>query len=146
MSSIAKLGASGAIPRSDDVRMERHAALFYDAVRKRLGDEERIAKNTGMNVEDIRLIKQHMFLNSYDLGDKEPKRFDPDYDQSLSWQRLIDGRNIQEMDIVLLKHELMECRLMNEKGMSYVDAHRETEKLYDYTKHVKELDLKEGIK
>ena len=59
---------------------------------------------------------------------------------------MIDGKNIMEMDIVLLHHELMESRLMNENGMSYNEAHREAEKEYSYIKYVKELDLKEGIR
>jgi hypothetical protein len=35
---------------------------------------------------------------------------------------------------------------MSEKGLSYAQAHREAEKLYDYTKYIRALDLKEGIK
>ena len=55
---------SGAVSRKDQVRMDKHAALFYDEVRKRRGDEYKIAQNTGFAVEDIELIKSHMFSTS----------------------------------------------------------------------------------
>lgn len=139
-------GASGAIPRNDIKRMNQHAELYYAEVRKRDGDIKAIAKNTGFSVSDIHKIKRHIFINEYKLDGETLKRFDPDYDMAVSWQRLIDGKDIQEMDIVMLKHELMEYGLMKDKNMSYFDAHKEAEKVYDYTKHVKELDLKEGIK
>jgi hypothetical protein len=55
------------------------------------------------------------------------------------------GRDIQDMDLVLLRHELAEYSLMNEKGMSYAEAHQEAEKLHNYIQYIKALDLKEGI-
>jgi len=141
---MTSAGASGAIPRNDYKRLEDHANLFYDEVRKRTGDIEKIAHNTGFSVEDVKKIKDHMFFNKYDLDRNEPSRFDPDYDQSVSWQRLSEGKNIQEMDIVMLKHEIMEYGLMVEQGMSYREAHDLTELEYSYSKYVKELDKKGG--
>jgi hypothetical protein len=138
-------GASGAIPRSDIKRQNEHAKLFYEEVRKRTGDIEKIAKNTGFSTDDIKKVKEHIFINEYDLGWKNPSRFDPDYDMTVSWQRLTDGKNIQEMDLVMLKHELMEYELMLEKRLSYREAHEITELKYDYSKYIKELNLKEGL-
>ena len=63
---------------------------------------------------------------------------------AVSWQRLIDGKNIQEMDLVMLNHELMEYELMKQ-GMSYREAHDITEKTYNYTKYVKALNIEAGI-
>jgi len=63
----------------------------------------------------------------------------PDYDMAISWQRLIEGKSIQEMDIVLLKHELMEYGLMKQ-GLLYDEAHSITEKTYNYKKYTNELD------
>lgn len=133
-------GASGAIPRDDLERQDRHAALYYEEIRKRTNDIESIAENTGFSTEDVEKIKAHVFLNKYDLGDEELSRFTPDYDMAVSWQRLIEGKNIQEMDIVLLHHELMEYALMNEKGLSYMEAHDTTQKIHNYKKYVNELD------
>jgi len=139
-------GASGAIPRNDRSRMDRHAELYYDEIRKRDSDIEAIAANTDFALDDVRKIKEHVFFNKYALGGLEDERFDADYDMAVSWQRLIEGTSIQEMDIVMLNHELLEHTLMNNQGMTYASAHREAEKLFNYLKYVKDLDLKEGIK
>jgi len=64
---------------------------------------------------------------------------------AVSWQRLIEGKCIQEMDVVLLDHELMESGLMNEKGMKYKEAHDIVEKTFNYTKYVKDLNRKAGV-
>ena len=143
--SIDITGASGAIPRNDFKRMDEHAELYYEEIRKRNSDIESIAKNTEFSVEDVRIIKNHIFFNEYNLGDEIPERFAPDYDMSVSWQRLIEGKNIHEMDIILLKHELMEYDLMK-RGMSYREAHDTTEISYNYTKYTIELNRKAGIK
>jgi hypothetical protein len=133
------IGASGAIPRNNLKEMDKHAALYYEEIRKRSGDIESIAKNTGFSIDDVEIVKNHVFFNQYNLDGKKLKRFDPDYDMAVSWQRLIEGINIKEMDIVLLHHELMEYNFMN-KGMNYDEAHRIAEKTYNYKKYADELD------
>jgi hypothetical protein len=135
----------GAIQRTDTDRMYEHAVRYYEEIRKRKSDIKAISDNTDFSVEEIAIVKNHLFFNKYDLGDEELTGFDPDYDIAVSWQRLIDGKNIQEMDIVLLKHELLEYHIMEEKGLSYNDAHTIACKKYDYPKYVKELDRNEGI-
>jgi len=137
-------GASGAIPRNDNARMQAHAELYYEEIRKRNSDGAAIALNTGFSIEDVGKIKRHIFIDTHDLGKKSSSRFEPDYDMAISWQRLIDGKNIKEMDIVLLNHELSELKLM-EQGLNYDEAHKLTEVKYNYNKYVKELDAKEGI-
>jgi hypothetical protein len=138
-------GASGAIPRHDWVRMDAHAKMFYEQIRKRKTDVNTIAKNTGFSTDDMKKIKKHLFFNEYDLGDEMPSRFDPHYDITVSWQRLIDGKDIKEMDIILLHHELTESNLMNEQGMDYTAAHQIAEQTYNYSGFIKELDRKEGL-
>ena len=144
-------GALGAISRRDMQRMQEHADRYYTAIRNRKGDSDvvAIARNTGLSVEDVRKVKEHIFLNHH-LGldedePEKPKRFDADYDMAVSWQNLEIGKNIREMDMVLLKHELTELELMN-KGVSYYDAHSEAEKRYNYIKYVRELDTREGVR
>ena len=141
----ANTGASGAIPRHDWRRMDTHAKMFYEQIRKRKSDVDSIAKNTCFTIDDIRRVKEHIFFNEYDLGDENPTRFDPLYDIAVSWQRLISGADIKEMDLVLLRHELLEHSLMNEQKMDYVSAHRIAEEAHNYSKYVKELDEKEGL-
>jgi hypothetical protein len=139
-------GASGAIPRKDRDRMDEHAELYYEEIRKRNSDIKKIAENTGYSEKEIETIKNHLFLNKYDLGQDTPTFFDADYDIAVSWQRLIEGKNIQEMDLVLLAHELLEYQIMSERKISYKEAHKITEKTFSYAKFVKQLDSKEGIK
>ena len=138
-------GASGAISRKDIKRQEAHANLYYEEIRKRSSDIVTIAGNSGFSVDDIKNIKGHLFFNRYDLGELELSRFDPSYDIAISWQRLIDGDSIREMDIVLLRHELMECNLMHERGLDYRTAHDMAELKYNYKKYVDELDRKDGL-
>ncbi|MCL2019191.1 MAG: hypothetical protein FWG70_05460 [Oscillospiraceae bacterium] len=138
-------GASGAIPRKDIARMDEHAERFYEAIRKRTSDIEAIAKNTGLSVEDIHKIKRHVFLNTYELDGDIPQTFDPNYDMAVSWQRLIDGKDIREMDLIMLRHELMENKLMTEQNLSYKEAHTIVNEKYNYQEYCNELDRKEGL-
>ena len=88
------------------------------------------------------MVKDHIFFNKYDLGGTEPEAFAPDYHMALSWQRLADGKAIEDMDMVLVKHELKERELMFEQGMSYNEAHRIAEKEFNYKKLA---DIKDGL-
>ena len=50
-----------------------------------------------------------------------------------SWFRLREGKNIQEHDIVLIKHELMEAEIMGDSlDIAYEPVHAEVEKIYNY--------------
>jgi hypothetical protein len=124
--------------------MDEHAERYYEEIRKRKSDVAAIAGNTGFSIKNIDKIKKHIFINVHELGAEIPQRFVPDYDIAVSWQRLIEGKNIKEMDIVLLRHELMELEYMNQ-GMDYDTAHRKTEMTHSYAKYTRELDAKEGI-
>jgi len=142
--SMCQAGASGAIPRSDIARMDAHADQYYEQIRNRTSDVAIISKNTGFSEKDIEAVKNHIFVDFHDLGETGIRRFDPNYDMVVSWQRLIEGRNIQEMDIVLLNHEIIELRLMSQ-GFSYGDAHEQAEQLHNYTEFVRKLNLSEGM-
>ena len=109
-----------------------HADRYYGLVREMKTDVARIAKNTGYSEEDIQRIKNFIFLEKHDLGDGEPRRFDPSFAMAQSWQRLINGTP-EPHDLTLLKHEMLEKELMD-AGMSQHDAHIETSKKYNYGK------------
>ena len=96
-------------------------------------DVKRISQNTDFSEEDISQIKNHVFMEKHDLGGVEPEYFYPNYEMAQSWQRLIDGKNIQKHDITLLNHEKMESNLMKQ-GYSQEKAHSMTEKIYNYAK------------
>jgi hypothetical protein len=109
-----------------------HANRYYEAVRRMKTDTLRIAENTGYKPKNISKVKSHLFMEKHDLGRDELDFFDADYHIAQSWQRLIDGKNIQESDIVLLKHEIAERALML-RGYSYQEAHNRANKRYNYT-------------
>ena len=139
-------GAGGAISRTDIKRMEDHADRYYNEIRKRSSDVNAISTNTKFHIDDIKNIKNHIFFNEYDFGEDAPRRFDTNYDMAISWQRLTEGKNIQEMDLVLLRHELMEYKLMNEQKLLYREAHDITSKMYNYQKFIDDLDRTAGTK
>ena len=120
---------SGAL-NPDSKRALNHATTYYESVRHMTTDCARIAANTGFREQDIRVIKNHVFIEEHDLQNGR-KRFFPDYEMAQSWQRLIDGRNIQERDIVLLNHEYIESIFMK-GGLSAVDAHEKAQRIYNY--------------
>ena len=136
MQSGAFYGALNPESDKDFARCEEHANKYYNEIRKRTSDIAAIAKNTGYSEQEIEVIKNHIFVNKYDLGEEEPTTFYPNYDIAVSWQNLIDGKNIEEKDLILLKHEYHEHSLMINDGLSYIEAHEKTQKLYNYKKAV----------
>lgn len=125
---------SGAVSGALDPESERayeHAERYYESVRHMTTDIKRIAENTGFSEEEIRAIKKYVFLEKHDLGETEPAYFYPSYRMAESWQRLIDGKDIQPHDITLLNHEIME-RNLTKTGLSQEEAHRITERVYNY--------------
>lgn len=113
---------------------DRHADLFYEEIRNRApySDANKIAKNISeFNAEQIEAIRQHMFIKSQPR-DGGLKRFDPDFDQAQAWQRLIEGKNIWDSDIVMLQHEFTELSIMRDTGCTYEEAHRVANESYDW--------------
>lgn len=118
---------------------DRHADLYYEEVRNRkpYADARRIAKNVqGFTEDEIEEIRQHVFIR-LQPRDGGMYRFDPDYEQAEAWQRLVEGRNIKESDIVFLQHEHMEQRIMREMGCNYEEAHAITERTYNWREAIK---------
>ena len=111
---------------------EKHAERYYGLVRSMTTDVAKIAENTGYSESVIQRIKNFIFLDKHDLGDLEPRRFDPSFAMAQSWQRLINGTP-EPHDIVMLQHEILEQELM-ERGLSQHQAHIEASKKYNYAK------------
>ena len=122
---------SGALD-PDSKEAQEHAERYYDLVRHMKTDVLRIAQNTGYSAQTVARIKRFIFLETHDLGDGKIERFAACYEMAESWQRLIDGKNIQKHDLTLLNHEMMERKLML-AGMSQHDAHIQTSRVYNYT-------------
>lgn len=136
-SGIINTGATSGALFPDSKEAQDHAEQYYASVRKMKTDVSKISKNTGISEKDILQIKNHVFIEEHDLGGDKPERFFPSYAMAQSWQRLIDGKNIQKHDVTLLKHEKMESDLMKQ-GLSQGKAHCTTEKKYNYAKESRE--------
>jgi hypothetical protein len=136
-------GIGGAITDKNDPwgrRRADHASQYYDAVRQRDRKNEirKIANNSGIDKGIVGKAYDHLSINEHELSG-ETKCFDPDYNIAQSWQRLADGKNIQQHDLMLLRHEAMEHDLMQDHGMSYRTAHDRTVLRYDYPRAVAEF-------
>lgn len=99
-----------------------------------------------MRIEDVSAIFDHIFINEHLLEDGSRHRFYPDYDMFLSWQRLRNGKNIQNHDLTLLQHELYESQLMKNNALCYEEAHKLAEKMYNYSKELREYMREKGKK
>lgn len=131
-SDIIKSGALN--PYSKEA--QTHAKKYYESVRNMKTDIKNISKNVGWKQDSIDKIKEHIFIKEHDLGNNTKERFYPSYDMAQSWQRLIDGKNIKEQDLVLLKHEYLELTLMK-KGLSQAEAHIIASEKHNFAKYTK---------
>ena len=125
-----KLVSGGRITNQYSKAAREHAQKYYGLVRHMTTDVKRIAANTGFPEKEIARIKSFVFLEKHDLGQGKLQYFDPDFAMAQSWQRLINGTP-EPHDITLLKHEIMENRLMHE-GLTQEQAHKEASKKYNY--------------
>ena len=126
-------GISGAISDPSSTRALLHAEKYYEEIRKNHSDVKRIAKNTGYRVEQILMIKHYLFLDEHEL-DGGYRRFDVSFEIAESWQRLaFDPEHIKPHDLTLIRHEMMEMRLVND-GVPQDDAHTLTSRQYDYSR------------
>ena len=139
----------GALTDKNDplyVKRDAHAIKYYESVRrsKKSNIVKSIANNTGISEKSINKVYDHVFIKEHELyGGK--RRFDPDYDMAESFRRLREGKNIQEHDLIMLKHERLEYELMNKKHMSDQEAHRLAEKKYNYQKALTEFKNKNNL-
>lgn len=131
-------GVKGALNDTNDPlgeRRENHAQRYYEELRKRDKNSvvESISTNTGFSSKTIETVYDHVFKNEHLFADGGIKRFDPDYDMAQSFQRLLDGKNVQPHDITLLRHERLEYLLMKRYNINYEEAHKIAERKYNYT-------------
>lgn len=125
-------GISGAITDPLSKRAAKHANLYYEEIRKNHSDVDHIAHNTGYTRDQVMLIKNYLFLDVHEL-DGGIRRFDVSFEIAESWRRLaFDSENIQPHDLTLLKHELLELRLVSE-GIKQDEAHLIASQKYNYS-------------
>ncbi len=129
--NIVSGGISGAITDPNSIQAYDHAEMFYETIRHIKSDVVKIAHNTGFTIDQISTVKGYLFIQEHNLIEGY-KRFDPCFEIAESWRRLaFDPKNIQPHDLTLLKHELMEMRLV-QRGITQIKAHTMTEKKFNY--------------
>ena len=131
---------SGALNNLNDPYQEKrdnHAIIYYQSVRKRNKNIEidKISKNTNLNKNLVKTAYEHLFENKYRLNNGI-NNFYPDYNIAVSWQRLREGKNIKEQDLILLRHEALEHYLMNKYNYNYREAHEIVERKYDFASYI----------
>lgn len=111
---------------------DAHAKKYYEAIRNsdKSAIVRTISNHTGFEKEMVDRAITHAFYTKHNL-DKGFDYFDESYEMAESVRRLRLGVDIQPHDLILIQHEAHEAALM-ESGMEYVEAHCETEKLYNY--------------
>lgn len=119
----------------NSIAADEHAGRYYEFVRKTNSDVDKISKNTDIDIDIIKSVKNYLFNDKHDLGGVV-KRFDPNYEISQSWQRLWDGKNIFPHDLTLINHEKYESELI-ETGLSQAKAHILASRKYNYAKEVR---------
>lgn len=145
---IIKSGAiNGALTDKNDplyTRRDAHANRYYESMRnsRKSNIIDCIANNTGISKKSISKIYDHVFINEYELSGGK-RRFDPDYYMAESFRRLREGKNIQKHDLIMLKHERLEYELMKKLHLKYDEAHKITERRYNYQKALNKF-LKEN--
>ena len=141
-------GTTGALNDGNDPlgeRRELHAKKYYDEIRGRNKDVviETMSANTGFRKNTVKTVYEHVFEKEHLFKDGKSKMFDPDYDMTQSFQRILDGKNIKPHDITLLRHERLEYLLMKKYNMIYEDAHKISEAKYNYAEELKNFLRKE---
>lgn len=139
--STLKIKNAGALSRKTDPfgrKREKHAIQYYDEIRNRKSKYviNQIAKNSGMSKKAVKNIYEHIFILEHRFKDGSVKRFDPDYDMSESFRRILEGKHIKPHDITMLKHENLELNLIKKYNMVYEDAHNLAEKKYNYQREL----------
>ena len=122
-------------------KREKHAISYYEEIRNRRSDYviKRISKNGGVSEKAAKNIYEHVFVEKHIFADGTERQFDPDYDMSESFRRILEGKNIKPHDITMLRHENLELNLMKKYNIVYEDAHSLAEQKYNYKKELDEF-------
>jgi len=121
------ISQTGARTVAQALAREAKAERAYEAIRA-TDDIAAIAKNTGMSVQKIGRIKNHLFVAAHPRSGGMA-RFDADADIAEAWQRLHSG-NYLPHDIDLLNHEYFESKFMGIFKTDYETGHAAAESRY----------------
>ncbi|MFD2698987.1 WXG100 family type VII secretion target [Paenibacillus shunpengii] len=118
--------------KQEDIANNKYAS--FRTMKNHISD---IAKNTGWKEADIQQIKNHLFIEKHKFDNGQVKLFDPNYQQAMAWERMVQG-NYNKNDILLLNHELFESNYMKKHGATYEKGHAEAQKYYNWSDSIYE--------
>lgn len=108
----------------------------YEAIRASNTDVADISKNTGIKIENVQKVKDHLFYEEHLLDryveygiPAQRARFDSDMGIANAWKRLENGTHTPD-DMKLLRHETAEAWYMRRNDSGYTDAHNAAERRY----------------
>ena len=113
---------------------------------------DKVTKVSHLSRDIVSRALIHVLDSQYNLLDYKTmeyvkSKFAPEIDMAHSLQRLING-NPMDHDILLLQHEALEAKLMDDPNSKYYGdydtAHEETNKKYNYEaecKHLRRLGI-----
>lgn len=112
-----------------DKKRAAQAEKVYESIRN-ADDVQAVANSSGMTIEEIKTIKNHIFFNTHELYDGTG-RFAASYDMAVAWNRLVNG-NPKERDILLLRHELLESEIEKVYNLTASEAHARAKKKFNW--------------
>ncbi len=121
---------TGEAPYERQERRDNEADVYYETIRGREDDVEKISMAAGWKTEDIAAIKNHVFFDTHELYEGTG-RFQADYNMAVAWQRLINGEQ-EDTDILLLRHELLESQVEKAYNLTAGEAHAIAKKEYPW--------------
>ena len=117
------------------IEYDELAENMYEKIRNSNDDDiKKISKNMNWDEDKIKLIKEHVFIKKHLFEDGDIRRFDPDFWQASTWERMITG-DIGKYDELFLNHEFYELNYMKKFNSTYEEAHKEANKLYNWEKN-----------
>lgn len=138
----------------EERRQNQFARNYYRQMRKsnRQAQIDKVTKVSHSSRDIVSRALIHVLDSQYNLLDYKTmeyvkSKFAPEIDMAHSLQRLING-NPMDHDILLLQHEALEAKLMDDPNSKYYGdydtAHEETNKKYNYEaecKHLRRLGI-----
>lgn len=113
------------------------AKQLYKEFRKDKKDVAEIAEKNTLKKENVQKCKDHIFNNEHILDRYEHlgipievKKFDPNLNQALAWQRFKDGIPT-EADLEWLKHEFLEQAYEAKNYAGYKECHNYAQKRFN---------------
>lgn len=125
---------------AEQIRRLEYAYTQYDTIKNsnQSVEKRKIFSNIGQfktmkdfSKLDVDIAFNHVFNDIHDLYEGK-SLFTPDYDMAQSWNRLINGNQIEKHDLILLRHERLEHDYMYKENLDYSTAHRKTSAYFNY--------------